>query len=301
MRTIPLMLCGCICLISHKALALSYDFIRGGSHSQSYTHLSDTNQSQIFEPMSSIQNFPKLASVNFAISNKALQFDTPEFTVTWPEQCKSSGFTLTSCPDGGTPSSVCPYDSSYFASCCDSRYKYNRTDCSYPNTISGDACGGKYMCYCDRSLYPIESCAAPQVPNGDSCTEDGKTYYSDCICPPSTYTETCSGSNLQGSGTGCSINGKTKYASCECKAGYTLTCSDLGPQTPTDYCLKNGIKYYRSCKTCEYKCTLAACPSGTTCTYEECSGKYCATGCAVGSYDVDNYWCDGALRCLFGS
>ena len=78
-----------------------------------------------------------------------------------------------------------------------------------------------------------------------------------------------------------------------------MTCSDLGPITPTDYCLKDNIKYYNNCKTCENKCTLDKCPTGVSCTYEACSQKYCAVGCAVGYKDLDNYWCNGAMRCWF--
>lgn len=38
-----------------------------------------------------------------------------------------------------------------------------------------------------------------------------------------------------------------------------MTCTDIGPVTPSDYCLMNGIKYYNNCKTCENKCTLDSC------------------------------------------
>ena len=66
-----------------------------------------------------------------------------------------------------------------------------------------------------------------------------------------------------------------------------MTCGDKGPVTPSDYCLLNGIKYYNNCKTCENKCTLASCPAGASCTYEDCSQKYCAVGCATNYTD----WC----------
>ena len=128
------------------------------------------------------------------------------------------------------------------------------------------------------------------------CVEEGVPYYSKCICP-AYYDKTCEGENLQGVGEGCTQNGVTKYTSCQCKSGYNMTCSDMGPVTPTDYCLKDGVKYYNNCKTCENKCKLDSCPSGLVCNLEECSQKYCATGCAIGTVDLDNYWCDGALRC----
>ncbi len=66
-----------------------------------------------------------------------------------------------------------------------------------------------------------------------------------------------------------------------------MTCTELGPVTPTDYCQMNGIKYYNNCKTCENKCSLDSCPEGVVCEYEDCSQKYCDIGCEV------NYtnWC----------
>ena len=153
------------------------------------------------------------------------------------------------------------------------------------------------MCYCDRSLYSVTGCSSPQVPEGTGCVEEGVTYYSKCVCP-SNYNQTCDGQNQQGVGTGCTQNGVTYYTSCQCKSGYK-TCSDLGPVTPTDYCLMNGIKYYNNCKTCDFKCSLSSCPAGNVCEYEDCSQKYCVTGCAVGYKDLDNYWCNGVMRCWF--
>ncbi len=224
------------------------------------------------------------ASVSFITGGDALTF--PEFPDISPEQCKNLGFSLTTCTSGN-PSGTCPYNSAYFKECCDARYKYDKSACTYPNTVSGDSCGGKFMCYCDRSLYPETKCASPMVAeSGGSCVEDGVTYYSKCVCP-TYYSQTCDGQNLQGSGEGCTQDGVTKYTSCECTSGYNMTCSDLGPVTPTDYCLKDGVKYYNNCKTCENKCTLAECPEGILCEYEECSQKYCDIGCAVGYTN----WC----------
>ena len=238
------------------------------------------------------------ASVQFITGGKNVDFGNMDFTDPTIEQCQRYGYSLTSCSAGQLQGLKCPYNSAYFDRCCDGRYKYDQSACTYPNTVSGDSCGGKYMCYCDRDLYPIESCSSPQVPSGSSCTEEGKTYYEKCVCP-SNYNQTCDGLNQEGSGTGCTYNGTTKYTSCQCKSGYNMTCTELGPVTPSDYCLMNGIKYYNNCKTCENKCSLSSCPAGNVCEYEDCSQKYCVTGCAVGYKDLDNYWCNGAMRCWF--
>ena len=279
-------------------------FNQGVNHNA--IHLIETSQSQTFEPLSradlslSLPNRSSLktASVSFITSNKELDFGSMDFEDPTIEQCKNDGYSQVSCPEGQIAGGLCPYNPSYFDKCCDAKYKYSKDECTYPNTISGDSCGGRYMCYCDRSLYPETKCASPMVAEGgDSCVEDGVTYYAKCVCP-SSYSQTCDGQNQEGVGTGCTQNGVTKYTSCQCKSGYNMTCSDQGPVTPSDYCLKDGVKYYNNCKTCDNKCTLDKCPDGNVCEYEDCSQKYCVTGCAVGYMDLDNYWCDGALRCM---
>ncbi len=236
----------------------------------------------------SVKNFPKLASVHFLTESNSLQFNVPAFEDTSVQNCKDLGYTKTSC-SSGNPSVFCPYNNAYFKECCDASYKYTADSCIYPNTISKTSCGGKYQCTCDTTLYPVTSCTSPQTPatgNGSSCTANGVTRYSECVCP-SNYTETCTGQNQQGRGTGCTYKGTTKYTACECKPGYNQTCTELGPVTPNDYCLMNGIRYYNNCKSCENKCKLDSCPAGVSCTLEDCSGKYCDVGCATGYVN----WC----------
>ena len=261
---------------------------------QQYTHLTNSNQSQIYEPWSWASliiglpnrfNF-KTASVSFITNNKELEFGDIEFEDPTIDQCKRYGYGVSSCPEGSHLGSVCPYNGAYSDRCCDNKYKYDKNECTFPKIVSEDSCGGKYMCYCDRSLYPETKCSSPMVAEGNGCEEDGVTYYAKCVCPPS-YSQTCDGKNQQGSGMGCTQNGTTKYTSCQCKAGYNMTCSDLGPVTPNDYCLLNGVKYYNNCKTCENKCSLNSCPTGVSCTYEDCSQKYCDNGCLGGYID----WC----------
>ena len=234
----------------------------------------------------SVKNFPKLANVTFITGDKQLDFGNVEFVDPYDQICKSMGYAQTSCAAGYWKFDFCRYSNAYFKQCCADMYKYTADSCSYPNELSSDGCGGKYRCICNRTLYPVESCASPQVVSGDACTEDGKKYYSECVCP-SNYTETCTGQNQQGRGTGCTYNGTTKYTACECKPGYNQTCTELGPVMPSDYCQMNGIKYYNNCKTCENKCKLDSCPAGVSCTLEDCSGKYCDVGCATGYVN----WC----------
>ena len=275
----------------------------GGDISVSEARLIDTNQNQALiqqpqvaleiEQPAFLQTYRKLAAVQFITdSGGGIKFGTMDFAEDLAKKCSDIGFTKTTC-ESGSPVDFCPYDHSYFRSCCDSRYKYSKDDCAYPLTISGDSCGGKYMCYCDRSLYPLESCESPKVPTNDVCVQEGKSYYSACQCP-SNYSQTCSEQNQQGVGGRCTTNGKTYYPACECKSGYNLTCSDSGPSDPNNFCLKDGIKYYNNCKTCENKCQLDSCPEGVVCNLEECSGKYCDVGCAVG---YKNYCTKPNMNC----
>ncbi len=276
----------------------------------SYPHLTQLNQSQAFETLSLAggrSRLPvsayKVAKVHFITNDGAQIFSGGvEFEDLSDKSCIKEGYKMTSCPNG-VRADICPYNSSYFKDCCPK--DYDSVACTYPLTRSKDSCGGKYLCYCDPELFPITSCTAPQVTpsplsdRGKTCSSGGVTRYAECVCPAS-YSEVCIGINQQGKGTGCTKNGTTKYTACECKPGYTLTCSDLGPSSLSDYCQMNGIKYYKECKTCPNKCSLASCPAGVVCEYEECSKKYCDIGCAVGYRDLDNYWCNGALRCLVG-
>ena len=282
-----------VAAVEASALTVSPEF-----NSLLYPHLAELNQSQTVETLSLADGIPrlpasayKMAAVHFVTNDGGIIFsEGTEFTDETIKRCQDSGYTLTSCNDG-SPVDVCPYNSSYFKSCCASDYKYNADDCAYPLTRSTESCGGKYKCSCDSALYPFNSCTAPQIPasdSGSSCVLAGKIYYSSCVCPES-YTENCNSNNLQGKGAGCVSNGETKYIACECKAGYNLTCSGAGstPAKPTDYCLKDGIKYYNDCKTCENKCNLETCPVGTVCDYEDCSKKYCPIGCAMSYIN----WC----------
>ena len=261
------------------------------------TRLIDTDQSQV-ETLSmadGVARLPasayKLAGVHFITNDNGQVFkgfensSNVEFEDPTSIKCKGEGYTQTSCSNG-IPGDVCPYNSSYFKECCDSSYSYTAENCSLLNTTS--SCGGKYKCDCDPINYPVTetSCVSPQVPSNkpnSSCVVGGQVRYSECVCPES-YVETCNGVNVQGKGSGCSKNGATTFASCECKSGYSLTCSGSGnsPKNTSDYCQLNGIKYYKECNICPFNCTTETRTEGVTYDYEECSNKYCATGCAEG-------------------
>ena len=82
----------------------------------------------------------------------------------------------------------------------------------------------------------------------------------------------------------------------DCGSYVECDCGGIGTA-----CWSGTKKLYASCQSCcENRCSIADSDrkDGILYEYEECSGKYCDIGCAMGYEDLDNYWCDGALRCL---
>ena len=298
-----------------------------------YADLIGKSQNQIFEskPLSlpearNISPLHKYAKVHFIVdTNDKLGFDNIEqsFDHDNVNRCKTLGFNKTgACGANERVSRYCPYDNSYYDQCCDLNFGYAKAECSYPNTISGNSCGGKFKCYCDRSIYPYTatSCPSPKIHNEDKCAEvtysAGKAttsvYYSDCLCP-STWITCDSSIHQKGNGTACEYNGVTTYASCSCEAGYSLLCDEFGPQSPMDYCFLKGTKYYKTCKTekdvceslgykyskdepCDADSVIASyCPRGSGNTYFSCKidpDKYCKnrgyTQAACGAYETQS-------------
>lgn len=86
---------------------------------------------------------------------------------------------------------------------------------------------------------------------------------------------------------------KYKREPAECR-GY-LVCN-CGPEIGSPSCQSGTLELFETCQECcDNKCTLDKCPEGAICTLEDCSGQYCAIGCATGLADAENYWCNGAL------
>ena len=145
-----------------------------------------------------------------------------------------------------------------------------------------DSCDGKrYQIKCDNKTYSINSNICGVYGGyGNSCTDDGGTYFRECICPlnyewsatalkcvcSSAFKYTCTGTGYAG-GDGESCDGK--YKACICAEGYSWDAA-------TGKCLLS----------CANECSLTTCPSPFTCRYEECSKRYCKTGCEAG-YDWD--------------
>ena len=188
--------------------------------------------------------------------------------------CASIGYPLTSCTPPGYPDKFCPYDSNHFASCRQDKPKA----CTDAGFVSG--------------------CGQGEILDPDGlCPYDAA--YGKCVCDPCSgydYTyEEATEKGYEVDGAACDSCGTKKYkrrnASC---SGY-LVC-DCGPEIGSSSCQSGTLELFATCKECcANKCTLDKCPDGAVCTLEDCSGKYCATGCATGLADAQNYWCDGAL------
>ena len=260
---IALLSCTCFLKASSACALQAYDARRDFNLSL-YPHLTDTNQSQIFEPVSSPYPYIKLAKVHFLVdASDALGFDysEPQFDLKNAAKCNELGFSTeaSACLTAGqNPAQLCPYDTSYTNACCDPAFKFRKAECSYPRTISSNSCNNKYRCYCDTTLYPYtaSNCAAPYV-LADKCIDDSGSHYAECTCP-SGY-KTCGtnqvGLDLNGNdGGACTEGGVKKYPGCRCTNGYSLSCSEYGPKNSNDFCLI-GTKFYKECKTVNDVCT----------------------------------------------
>ena len=286
-----------LCLISAQAFA--------AENLSLYASLTDLNQNPAFRPKLQVDLFierlplssslPKYARVTSVVDlNDKIGFEDnkhPMYFWNATDHCKSIGFNIRSCPPDQYKVRACPYNNDYYQHCCHNSYSYHKSECSYPNTISSTSCGGKYKCYCDTALYPYTSanCPAPKELS-DKCVDASGVHYAECKCP--SYYKPCDASkNLVGVGEACPGVGETVYAACDCKSGYKYVCEEFGPTNPGDFC-QNGIKYYKSCKTCGDYGYLTSCPTGIECSFEQCSGKYFPTGkCASGYTDISDASC----------
>lgn len=184
---------------------------------------------------------------------------------------------------------------------------YPYTSCTLPAYLS-DPCpedDTRYKaCIEDTARACSEAGYSQTCPDGyvsevvDSCPYDSS--YTKCQCNPCsgydyTYEQaTAEGYVVDGFCLSC---GTTKYKRKNNPCTGFLSC-DCGGEIGTDTCKSGTVTKYAVCKTCcDNECTEASCPTGYVCRFEACSNKYCITGCAANYFDLDNYWCDGALRC----
>ena len=162
---------GCaVCLTAAPVNAGSVEYDFSGKFLLSDTSLTDTNQSQSLEAVSTADGdfrLPsyKLAAVHFIVGDQGLTFNDfgkQNFDDPTNDYCQRLGFAVSSCASG-LFNRACPYNDKIYDKCCDAAYIYTPASCSSPRTLSADVCGGKHRCYCDTAQYPFASCDAPRI------------------------------------------------------------------------------------------------------------------------------------------
>lgn len=190
--------------------------------------------------------------------------------------CHEEGYDLTLCPAKKSPFEYCPHDKKYFKLCkCNTEFKYTDSSCKtqFPNSNLGsercdfDSIDYGNSCVCDtvKYLYTSANCNGNESLSGEICkSSNGITYASKCICTPTAGK--CNGYNLaSNSCSGKYVTGESCHDGCTTK----WRCKD----------------------SCNYKGSLSSCPIGYVCIFEECSGKYYISGCAVRYINLEQPSC----------
>lgn len=234
-----------------------------------------------------------------AIANSAVYFITKpdgKYQGATERPCMLDGYTLTGeCSNNKTPYNFCPSDSKYYrlCKCNDTIYQFDDANCTNGKSLSGEKCDGKYeTCECNLTTHPYnrDNCPAPKILAGNQCDNN----YQFCSCPGE-YNQTCSSPLVGVDAKDC--NGK--YTKCKCPSSY-VKC-DYGGTGAS--CTDSDGEKFTSCKSqsCTENGYIEKIPLNTTCTAISLGNKTCYTDCKckVNYADLDNYWCNSALRCLF--
>ena len=211
------------------------------------------------------------------------------------KSCES--YTLTSCPSGAK-CERCPFNFKLFRIyACSDPYILSDGACTCPPAVSTNNPNDVCTKYCGSTC--IEKTCTPSIDqtnctNGEVSCDDGCGGTSRQCCIACTNKVTSKPSNA-----------KFIYEDC--------TDGDGTHQIQTDWECTDG--YHKNGETCEKDCIvnncsgfdLTSCPEGSVCdsctpTAANCSTetiKYKIIGCSNSNeVHLDNYWCDGALRCL---
>lgn len=233
-----------------------------------YTHIYTPIE---LKSVSSVSNAYKVASVCFIGFGECGKIGFSKGDDTYErkpeEMCKEEGYHITSCTIPFYLSQQCPYHENYYRNCTE-----------------------------DKSRACLEAGYSADCPSGQiadsTCPFDSS--FKKCKCNPcsgydySYIHATAEGYVTDGSCFSCSMI-KYKRKTNPCIGFYSCEC---GGEIGTSTCKSGNVIKFANCKSCcANECTYPSCPSGYSCRYEACSGKYCLSGCAVNYTD----WCTPAI------
>ncbi len=211
------------------------------------------------------------------------------FEIDTDKQCQNEGYTITSCPAGSAATGVCPYDNGYYSGC-----KSYEELCKQDNYYK--TCSGNMVLDPDQSC-DYDSSYKKCIPSEEACEDEG-------------YHSSCEDGKILDPGQVCSYN--SSYQKCECNPcdGFEYSYEEAtaqGYEVDGEACNSCGVmKYKRKVKEC---LGFSVCDCGGEIGTTECwSGqqqmflncKACVEECDSGEIDLNNYWCNGDLKCIFG-
>lgn len=213
-----------------------------------------------------------------------------DFNIDSKKQCANEGFNVTSCPAGSAAFGICPYDNKYFTGC--KSYDELCKQDNYFKTCTGNTVKDpSQSCQYDSSYKKCE-------PKEELCQNEG-------------YNASCEDGKIQDPGQACPYDGSYQKCVCNPCDGYDYTyaeANEKGYEIDGTACVSCGVdKYKRKAKEC---LGFVPCDCGGEIGATECwsarqqmftSCKECKKECTSGEINLDSYWCDGALKCLFGS
>ena len=212
-----------------------------------------------------------------------------DFEIDTDQQCQKEGYSITSCPAGSSATGICPYDDKYY-----SGYKTYEELCKQDNYYK--TCSGGMVLDPDQSC-DYDSSYKKCIPSEEACVSEG-------------YQSSCEDGKILDPGQVCSYN--SSYQKCECNPcdGFEYSYEEAtaqGYEVDGEACNSCGVmKYKRKVKEC---LGFSVCDCGGEIGTTECwSGeqqmflncKACVEECDSGEIDLNNYWCNGDLKCIFG-
>ena len=212
-----------------------------------------------------------------------------DFYIDTDKQCQNEGYSLTSCPAGSAAVGICPYNSGYYSGC-----KSYEELCKQDNYYK--TCSGGMVLDTDQSC-DYDSSYKKCISSEEACVSEG-------------YQSSCEDGKILDPGQVCSSNSAYKKCECDPCEGYEYSYEEAtaqGYEVDGEACKSCGVmKYKRKVKEC---LGFSVCDCGGEIGTTECwSGqqqmflncKACVEECDSGEIDLNNYWCNGDLKCIFG-